>query len=97
MEELQAHIEKISADIEQQKKILNDLERSKRLAKRQLSALRDPVTRLPFEISSEIFIQCLPFLPEPGAHKLPMILLNICNAWTDIALSTPTLWSATHI
>ncbi|KAJ7453716.1 hypothetical protein B0H11DRAFT_2245351 [Mycena galericulata] len=26
-----------------------------------------------------------------------MILLNICNAWTDIALSTPTLWSAIHI
>ncbi|KAF7328814.1 hypothetical protein MVEN_02510300 [Mycena venus] len=27
----------------------------------------------------------------------PMLLLNICTAWSAIALSTPTLWSALHI
>jgi hypothetical protein len=26
-----------------------------------------------------------------------MLLLNICNTWTDIALSTPSLWAAIHI
>ncbi|KAJ7908706.1 hypothetical protein B0H13DRAFT_2661930 [Mycena leptocephala] len=26
-----------------------------------------------------------------------MLLLNICNAWTAIALSAPTLWAAIHI
>ncbi|KAJ6525088.1 hypothetical protein DFH09DRAFT_1189045 [Mycena vulgaris] len=26
-----------------------------------------------------------------------MLLLNICNAWTDIALSTPVLWAAIHL
>ncbi|KAJ7449978.1 hypothetical protein B0H11DRAFT_1822235 [Mycena galericulata] len=93
VEELQARIEKISADIEQQKKILNDLERMKRLAHRQLNTLRDPVARLPLEVSSEIFTQCLPVLAEHGAHNIPMLLLNICNAWTYIALSTPAFVS----
>ncbi|KAJ6510482.1 hypothetical protein C8R45DRAFT_771921, partial [Mycena sanguinolenta] len=52
--------------------------------------------RLPLEISSEIFLQCLPPSSEktPGALCAPLLLLNICNTWTTIALSTPGLWSA---
>lgn len=34
------------------------------------------------------------FYPEPGARHVPMLLLNICSAWTDIALSTSTPWAA---
>ncbi|KAJ7458014.1 hypothetical protein B0H11DRAFT_2062306, partial [Mycena galericulata] len=97
VEELQARIKKISVDIERQKKILKDLEQNKSLVQRQLNAARDPVARLPLEISSEIFIQCLPPFPEPGAHRLPMILLNVCNAWTDIALSNAALWEAIRV
>ncbi|KAJ7457999.1 hypothetical protein B0H11DRAFT_2319680 [Mycena galericulata] len=95
VEELQAHIAKISADIELQKAVLKNLELSKIFVQRQLNSVRDPVARLPLEISSEIFIQCLPPLPfPPGAHRIPMLLLNICSAWTDIALSTPALWAS---
>ncbi|KAJ7453624.1 hypothetical protein B0H11DRAFT_1665734, partial [Mycena galericulata] len=96
VEELQARIAKISADIELQKAVLKNLERSKILFQRQLNSVRDPVARLPLEISSEIFIQCLPPLPVPGAHRAPMLLLNVCNAWTGIALSTPALWASIH-
>ncbi|KAJ7723013.1 hypothetical protein DFH07DRAFT_283749 [Mycena maculata] len=96
-QELEARIEKISADIDLQKEVLKKLEHSKAITQRQLNAVRDPVARLPFEISSEIFIQCLPSRPEPGLHHIPMILLNICHTWTEIALSTPALWAAIHI
>ncbi|KAJ7458013.1 hypothetical protein B0H11DRAFT_204996 [Mycena galericulata] len=86
VEALETRLAKISADI-------MNLERSKIPIQRQLNSVRDPVARLPLEISSEIFIQCLPPLPlPPGAHDVPMLLLNICSAWTDIALSTPVLW-----
>ncbi|KAJ7464657.1 hypothetical protein B0H11DRAFT_69890 [Mycena galericulata] len=95
--ELEAQIEKISADIAGQKKILADLEKSKSLVQRQLNAVRDPVARLPLEISSEIFLRCLPPRSDPGAHRVPMLFLNICNAWTDIALSTPGLWATIRI
>ncbi|KAJ7628084.1 hypothetical protein B0H17DRAFT_1285360, partial [Mycena rosella] len=92
--ELQARIDSLSADIDRHKKVLQDLERSKSATQRQLNAIRDPVARLPLEISSEIFIQCLSTRPRPGALHAPMILANICTIWTDIALSTPSLWAA---
>ncbi|KAJ7457953.1 hypothetical protein B0H11DRAFT_2062038 [Mycena galericulata] len=57
----------------------------------------DPVARLPFEIASEIFVQCIPSRPKPGANHIPMVLLNICRAWTAIALSTPQLWNSIHV
>ncbi|KAJ7457970.1 hypothetical protein B0H11DRAFT_203694 [Mycena galericulata] len=57
----------------------------------------DPIGRLPFEISSEIFVQCIPSRPKPGAHHFPMVLLNICRAWTVIALSTPQLWDSIDV
>ncbi|KAJ7457922.1 hypothetical protein B0H11DRAFT_1873363, partial [Mycena galericulata] len=97
VKELQERIEKISADIERQKEVLKKLEHSKSLVQRQLNNARDPVARLPPEISSEIFTQCLPLLGEPGARNIPMLLLNICNTWTDIALSTPALWAAVRV
>ncbi|KAJ7453697.1 hypothetical protein B0H11DRAFT_1820391 [Mycena galericulata] len=97
VEELTARIKKITADIEQQKEVLEKLEHSKSLVQRQLNNARDPVARLPPEISSEIFTQCLPLLAEPGARNIPMLLLNICNTWTDIALSTPALWAAVRV
>ncbi|KAJ7678784.1 hypothetical protein B0H17DRAFT_1182298 [Mycena rosella] len=97
--DLQARIETVSGEIDRQKEVLKKLERSKSALQRQLNAVRDPVTRLPLEISSEIFIQCLPSSsnPQPGARDIPMLFLNICNAWTDIALSNLALWEAIHI
>ncbi|KAJ7678805.1 hypothetical protein B0H17DRAFT_100981 [Mycena rosella] len=92
--ELQARIDSLSADILRQKEVLRTLELKKCAAQRQLNAVRDPVARLPLEISSEIFIQCLSTRARPGARHAPMILANICNGWADIALSTPSLWAA---
>ncbi|KAJ7641691.1 hypothetical protein FB45DRAFT_1022430 [Roridomyces roridus] len=96
LEALQAQIDQVSADIERQKDLLKKLERSKSSLQRQLNDLRDPIARLPLEISSDIFIRCLPPYPEPGAD-LPRLLLKICNAWTDIALSTPALWARINL
>ncbi|KAJ7046910.1 hypothetical protein C8F04DRAFT_1227078, partial [Mycena alexandri] len=99
VQKVQARIDNLTAEIERQKKVLDQLERSKKAAYRQLNAIRDPVARLPLEISSEIFLQCLSFSPKPPAdpHAAPMFLLNICNAWTNIALSNPALWAAVYI
>ncbi|KAJ7486707.1 hypothetical protein FB451DRAFT_1391595 [Mycena latifolia] len=94
--ELQGRIAAISADITRQKEVLTNLERSKSAALRALNALRDPVARLPLELSSEILIQCLPAREAPSVHHAPMLLLHVCNAWTDIALATPALWAAVH-
>ncbi|KAF7336750.1 F-box domain-containing protein [Mycena venus] len=98
VEELESHIAKLSADIDTQKEVLRQLEIQKSAAQRQLNAIHDPVARLPLEISSEIFIRCIPSeRPGPEPRVAPVLLLNICNAWTDIALSTPALWAAVHL
>jgi hypothetical protein len=67
------------------------------LAQRHLNAVTDPVARLPLELSSKIFIHTLPLLPVPAAIDAPLLLLNICSAWRNIALSTSALWDAIHI
>ncbi|KAJ7727233.1 hypothetical protein B0H16DRAFT_1471035 [Mycena metata] len=90
--ELEARIAQISSDIAFQQEVLKNLERNKSTAQRELNAIRDPVARLPLEISSEIFLGCLTSQRKPGAHVTPLLFLNICNAWTDIAISTPALW-----
>ncbi|KAJ7659406.1 hypothetical protein B0H17DRAFT_1337557 [Mycena rosella] len=97
VKELQASIEEISADIDRQQEVLKNLEHSRSALQRQLNALCDPVAQLPLEISGEIFMQCVPIRPQLGAHHAPMVFLNICNAWTNIAISTPGLWTAIHI
>ncbi|KAJ7233761.1 hypothetical protein C8J57DRAFT_1480202 [Mycena rebaudengoi] len=59
----------------------------------------DPMTRLPVEISSEIFILCLPdsAYRRPNPAAAPLLLLRICTAWADIARSTPTLWDTIRV
>ncbi|KAJ7666674.1 hypothetical protein DFH06DRAFT_952721, partial [Mycena polygramma] len=103
LETLQALIETLSADIDLQKTVLKDLEHRKSAAQGKLNAIRDPMARLPPEISSEIFLwQCTPESqdsrpPKPNAREAPMLLLNVCKAWSAIAVSTPMLWSSIDI
>ncbi|KAJ7235974.1 hypothetical protein C8J57DRAFT_1144813, partial [Mycena rebaudengoi] len=73
-----------------QRKVLEDLERGRADIQRQLNCLLDPITRLPVEISSEIFIHCL----DPTTA--PLLLLRICTAWANIARSTPALWDTIY-
>ncbi|KAJ7896297.1 hypothetical protein B0H14DRAFT_2292913, partial [Mycena olivaceomarginata] len=90
----------LSSEIALQKRLLKKLQQDKSAALGQLNAVMDPVARLPLEILSEIFLQCLvpdctprqSPRPMAGARHLPMLLLNVCNAWCVIAISTPALW-----
>ncbi|KAJ6477585.1 hypothetical protein C8R45DRAFT_1157400 [Mycena sanguinolenta] len=96
VEKLRARIVELDSEIELQKKLLEKLETDRICVLRQLNAALDPVARLPREISSEIFL--LPLAPSPtGKQDVPTALLRISNAWTDIALSTPRLWTTIHI
>ncbi|KAJ7187147.1 hypothetical protein C8R46DRAFT_1274308 [Mycena filopes] len=97
VQELEARLDDIEADIEAQEERLNQLKRNKCAVRRELNSLRDPVARLPPEIASEIFIQCLPDRRKPAAGEAPMLLLQVCNGWSDIAISTAALWSTIQI
>ncbi|KAJ7482833.1 hypothetical protein B0H11DRAFT_1658344, partial [Mycena galericulata] len=87
-------IDKLSSEIARQRDILRDLENQKSAAQGELNTILDPMSRLPLEISSDIMLRCLPTSTTAKAspRAAPMIFLNICRAWSNIALATPSLW-----
>ncbi|KAJ7621936.1 hypothetical protein DFH06DRAFT_1305670 [Mycena polygramma] len=104
--DLRARIEELSSAIELQNQVLRDLESSRSKARRDLNAALDPITRLPLEISSHIFQLCVPGsspqsdfpdeTPAPDPSDAPTLFLGVCNSWSSIALSTPSLWTTIH-
>ncbi|KAJ7643432.1 hypothetical protein DFH06DRAFT_936666, partial [Mycena polygramma] len=70
------------------------LERERDELESSLSSLAYPVLALPFDITSRIFLQCLPAHGRviPSAARAPLLLAQICHDWREIALSTCELW-----
>ncbi|KAJ6543984.1 hypothetical protein B0H19DRAFT_1238557, partial [Mycena capillaripes] len=88
------------------------LEAERRKILRKLRTLKFPVLTLPAEVTTEIFIQCVP--PEeadfrggdfdierdrmvPRLTNAPLLLLQICQVWRNVALATPRLWSTIQV
>ncbi|KAK7048997.1 hypothetical protein R3P38DRAFT_2872387 [Favolaschia claudopus] len=65
-------------------------------AQHRLNLFIDPMARLPLEIQSVIFLCVAPMEsfqnPTPKPSAPPMVFLNVCRLWRDIALATPKLW-----
>ncbi|KIJ41287.1 hypothetical protein M422DRAFT_780424 [Sphaerobolus stellatus SS14] len=51
------------------------------------------VNRLAPEILSMIFICSLPEVGVPSLHESPLILLQVCQYWRNVAYTTPELWT----
>ncbi|KAJ7858991.1 hypothetical protein B0H13DRAFT_2672429 [Mycena leptocephala] len=71
-------------------------ELSRNNVRRDLNAICDPMARVPLEISSDIFMRCLPNSPRLDPGNFPMLSLRVCHLWSDIALATPLLWTTIH-
>ncbi|KAF6755333.1 hypothetical protein DFP72DRAFT_896498 [Ephemerocybe angulata] len=58
-----------------------------------------PISALPPEILSQIFIDCLdPHKPAAMVStSAPLLLTQICSPWRTIAHTTPFLWTRTHL
>ncbi|KAJ6568751.1 hypothetical protein B0H19DRAFT_1256470 [Mycena capillaripes] len=71
------------------------LEAERTTIRKTLSAIRYPVLDLLSEVTSEIFLHCLPDAPSvPSSIAAPLLLLKICKRWRNIALKTPALWAS---
>ncbi|KAJ7817969.1 hypothetical protein B0H13DRAFT_2682990 [Mycena leptocephala] len=92
-----ARVADLEAQISHLEHFLSALREEKNLAQERLDSYKYPVLTLPNEIVSEIFIHFLPAYPEcPPLTGLlsPTVLTHVCRRWREIALGTPTLWSA---
>lgn len=96
VEALRKKLSEISRAIEEQEMSLQDLHKQRSTVRNDLNSLRDPVTRLPLELSSNIFVACLPDTPtsKPPTPTAPAIFLCISRSWRTIALSTSSLWTS---
>lgn len=53
----------------------------------------DVFSELPSELLSQVFIHCLPSETDPISPKVgPLLFLQVCRRWREIAYLTPSLW-----
>ncbi|KAJ7489447.1 hypothetical protein FB451DRAFT_1023911 [Mycena latifolia] len=76
------------------------LQEKRQNAQRQLDSIVYPVLTLPPEITSEIFLHCLPTSytdrewNSVESSEAPMLLSHVCRRWREVAISTHALWAA---
>ncbi|KAF8182104.1 hypothetical protein K438DRAFT_2020913 [Mycena galopus ATCC 62051] len=103
--ELRARLAEVNASIDELKLRLETLEAIRLPIQRQLDSVVYPVLTLPPEITSDIFLECLPPVPDLdssakaglAALRAPLLFLQICSAWRRVASSTPRLWVYLHL
>ncbi|KAJ7659434.1 hypothetical protein B0H17DRAFT_1212962 [Mycena rosella] len=100
--ELQARIDKLSADIDLQKEILKTLERSKIAIQRELNPSAIQWDGFPSRFRAKSSCYAFPHALRLEQSIFPCCfsisaICDICNTWTDIALATPELWAAIHM
>ncbi|KAJ7498511.1 hypothetical protein FB451DRAFT_1548365 [Mycena latifolia] len=90
---LRARASELILDISHKQLLLDDIQR-------QLDSIVYPVLTLPPEITSEIFVLCLPaerVWDVVNPQEAPLLLMHVCSAWRQIAISTAALWTTLDI
>ncbi|KAJ7879305.1 hypothetical protein B0H14DRAFT_2341527, partial [Mycena olivaceomarginata] len=79
-------------------------ERQRRLMKERITIQQSlhlivyPILTIPVELTSEIFLHCLPVDPaQPNARLAPLLLGRICRMWRNIAYANPMLWASLEL
>ncbi|KAJ6466816.1 hypothetical protein C8R45DRAFT_1020227 [Mycena sanguinolenta] len=81
------------------------LRAERNIVQKKLRSIKYPVLKLPFEVTSEIFVQCLPdpeeadpiFNFSPEKLPVPVLLTQVCRTWRTIAFKTPRIWAVFRI
>jgi len=65
----------------------------------ELAIPESPISALPYEILSEIFVWAVPSddFPTPCSTQSPLLVSQISSHWRRVALSTPHIWHRLHI
>ncbi|KAJ7149200.1 hypothetical protein C8R43DRAFT_925102 [Mycena crocata] len=75
---------------------IDALERERGELQRKLATVVYPILTLPTEITSEIFVQCLPLdrRIRPSEGVAPLVLTKVCRYFREVTLATPGMWSS---
>ncbi|KAJ7236208.1 hypothetical protein C8J57DRAFT_138139 [Mycena rebaudengoi] len=96
--ERRAALAKVRARILLHQKHIDALKKEEAELKAGLALVTYPVLALPAEITSSIFLHCLPSHGRviPSRSSAPLLLAQICSQWREVALSTGELWSSSY-
>jgi hypothetical protein len=97
---LRAQVLDLNSAISRQERILDDMRTRLQDLQSQLESIAYPILTLPPEMTSEIFIHCLPSKRYTGVvntDEAPLLLTHVCRVWRQIAISTPALWATFNI
>ncbi|KAJ7084948.1 hypothetical protein C8R44DRAFT_51227 [Mycena epipterygia] len=91
-----ARLAQLDKQLTQIKTYLITVEAERQAVQDDLDTIVYPVLTVPNEITSNIFVHCLPDQGRvwPSAGAAPLLLAQICRHWRDIALSTGELWAS---
>ncbi|KAJ7236191.1 hypothetical protein C8J57DRAFT_1571044 [Mycena rebaudengoi] len=97
--ERRAALAKVRAQILLHQKHIDVLKKEEAELEAGFALVTYPVLTLPVEITSSIFLHCLPshgrVIPSPSSA--PLLLAQICSQWREVALSTGELWSSLYV
>ncbi|KAJ7368768.1 hypothetical protein DFH08DRAFT_947663 [Mycena albidolilacea] len=97
---LRAQVSDLNSAISRQERILDDMRSRLQDLQSQLESIAYPILTLPPEMTSEIFIHCLPskrYMGVVNTDEAPLLLTHVCRVWRQIAISTPALWATFDI
>nr|GAT55180.1 predicted protein [Mycena chlorophos] len=62
-------------------------------------ALVSPMRRIPDDVLGAIFLETLPERRNTALHATegPLLLVQVCRYWRDLAYSLPRLWASMHV
>ncbi|KAJ7781005.1 hypothetical protein B0H16DRAFT_1877806 [Mycena metata] len=98
-EVLRARYSELAWAISKQQALLNAMMARLQELQTQLDSIVYPVLSLPPEITSEIFLHCTPegYRDAVDTRFAPLLLMRVCRAWRQVAISTPALWTTFHV
>ncbi|KAJ7445096.1 hypothetical protein FB451DRAFT_1568225 [Mycena latifolia] len=98
-QEQRAALTRIKSQILRYQTEIEALEGQEQALEDSLSLIVYPVLTLPIEITSRILVHCLPThgRVSPSPSTAPLILVQICRHWREVALSTCELWSSIYV
>ncbi|KAJ6487102.1 hypothetical protein C8R47DRAFT_1320722 [Mycena vitilis] len=97
--QLRADLQSVNSEILRHQTYISELKAKRGTLELELAEKVYPVLSLPPEITSRIFVQCLPAhgRVQPSPTAPPLLLAQICRDWREIALGTSELWSSVDI